>query len=457
MISETTTTTTGTDGTTTTTTTGTLGTVPVVETTTVTTNGETVRELVYVPVTPGAGSASATPTVLPLLYEEVPGSASNTTVSLPAGVGLVSVGDRTPTGSTGQQGLIKMIQSTVSESDPTRTDMVGGGQSFLDTLPANSTLWVNKIQLTAPTALPSSPSAPVVVNGAANNASSNFTGDKLEALVIDASALPAGTVVELQNVDFAVVIGNGVVVRGGSGSNVVYGGAGTQNIMLGEADDVLYGGAGDDIVGSEGGADQIFGNSGNDTLFGGAGADILHGGSGIDVVTYAGNRSRYEIVRDHGKTIVRSLDRLDDIDTLINVETIRFGDGVVQVQNDAFHTWIATLYQQVFNRQPDLGGFQYWANEYARGDTLGHIAMSFLHSAEYASGMGKAFDQLTAGQQIDLFYQHFLGREAEPAGHAYWVGRLNEGMSYEDIAHSFVVSLEMQQSYRQPDAWEFLL
>ncbi|WP_278453454.1 cadherin domain-containing protein [Stutzerimonas kunmingensis] len=446
------------NGTEQTTTVGTIGTVPVVETVTVTADGDTVRELVYVPTTTGtgAGAGSSTPTVLPLLYETVAGSTSNTTVSLPTGVGLVSVGDRTPT-TTGQEGLITLIQSTVSDGDPSRTDMLGGGQSFLNTLPQDATLWVNKIQLTAPTALPNAPSVPVVVSGAARTEASTSTADKLEALVIDATALPQGTVIELHDIDFAVVVGNGVFVRGGSGANVVYGGAGSQYILLGEADDVLYGGADDDTVGSEGGNDRIFGNAGNDTLFGGEGEDLLHGGADTDVATFTGSISRYEIVRDHGKTIVRALDRADDVDTVINVETLRFDDADYTVENAPQYTVIASLYGEVLDRQADLTGFQYWAERYAAGESMGDIALSFLYSAEYQSGSGLQFSALSTAAQLDLFYLHFLGRTPDEAGHAYWMNRIEDGMSLNDVAHSFVVSTEMQGVYAQPTAWEFLL
>lgn len=452
----TTTTTTGSNGTTTTTT-GTLGTVTVVETVTVTSSGETIRELVYVPVGTGSGAGSGQPVTLPLLYEAVPGSDSNTTISLPAGIGLVSVGNRTPTATGQELNLIELIQTTVPDSDSSLESMLVGGQSFLDGRSSASTLWVNKVVLTAPQPLENAPTTPIIVNGAANNSSSNFTGDKLEALVIDASALPAGTVLELQNVDFAVVLGDGIVVRGGNGANVVFGGAGSQNILLGPDDDVLYGGDGDDIVGSEGGADMIFGNAGNDTVFGGAGADLLHGGRDTDVATYSGSITRYDITRDHGKTIVRSLDRLDDIDTLINIESIRFDDATYTVQNQAFHVWIASLYDVVLGRQAELGGFQFWSERYASGESIGKIALSFLYSAEYESGSGKVFSELDAGQQIDLLYQHFLGREAEQAGHDYWVGRLEAGWSSIEIAEHFVHSVEMQQSYRQAESWEFFL
>lgn len=450
------TTNTGTDGTRTTTTTGTVGTVTVVETVVVTTEGKTVHELIYVPVSSGTAGGATTPVSLPLLYEQGAGGDSNTTITLPGGVGLTSIGDRTPTSSSNELGLIELIQSTVNDADSTKSGMLSSGQSFLDQRSDSSTLWINKIVLTA-TAGAAAPSTPIIVNGSANNASSTFTGDKLEALVIDASQLAVGSVINLENVDFAVVIGEGIVVRGGNGANIVFGGAGSQNILLGPDDDVLYGGDGDDVVGSAGGADQIFGNAGNDVVFGGAGADLLHGGADNDVATYSGNMARYEITRDHGKTIVRSLDRLDDIDTLINVETIRFDDQSYTVQNSNYHTWIASLYNQVLDRQPEIAGFQYWSASHVAGESIGSIALSFLFSAEHSSNTGQAFGELSRGQQVDAFYQYFLGRDADQDGHDYWINTLDSGQSLEQVANYFMVSPEIQGKYLQQNQWEFSL
>ncbi len=434
-----------------TTTSGTLGGAPVVETLTLTPGGDTVRELVFTPEA-SAGNPGA-PVILPLLYEADTGSTNTTTVSLPSGLGLVSVGDRTPV-TDGQQHLLALIGATVSESDSARLEMLSGGRSFLDALPQDSTLWVNKLQLTAPSGLSAVPGA-VVVSGAASDPTGAARGN-IEALVIDGSALPAGSEIELQDVDFAVLVGN-LTLRGGPGASMVFGDDHAQFIMLGAGDDVIYSGGGDDTLGSESGSNRLFGNAGNDTLLGGDGQDFLHGGSDVDVAVFTGSINRYEIIRDHGKTLVRSLDRPGDIDTLVNIETLRFDDADYNVENAPQHTWIASLYSAVFDRQADLDGFQYWAGRYEAGEGIGDIALSFLYSVEYQSGGGAQFASLSAAQQLDLLYQHFLGRTPDAAGHDYWMGRMADGLSINDIAHSFVLSNEMQAAYVAPNGWEFLI
>lgn len=368
---------------------------------------------------------------------------------LPVGVGLQVV-QTTSTGTT-MQGLIQAIEARTAGADQAadRDEMTGVGNTFLQALPPETPLVVRTLIPTIASGV-TQIGTPIVLTGSA------LLGGQREALVIDTRNLPSGTVIQLDNVEFAAVVG-AVRVTGGAGSQVVTGDANAQYIVLGEDNDVLYGGGGDDTVGSEGGNDRIFGNAGNDTLFGGEGEDLLHGGADTDVATFTGSISRYEIVRDHGKTIVRSLDRADDVDTVINVETLRFDDADYTVENAPHYTVIASLYGEVLDRQADLAGFQYWAERYAAGESMGDIALSFLYSAEYQSGSGLQFSTLSTAAQLDLFYLHFLGRTPDEAGHAYWMNRIEDGMSLNDVAHSFVVSTEMQGVYVQPTAWEFLL
>ena len=150
----------------------------------------------------------------------------------------------------------------------------------------------------------------IVINGA------NGTGEqdtnhpnRQEALVIDVRNLPSGTVLQLNNVEFAIIIG-AVRVTGGSGRNVAVGDDSAQYIVLGAEDDELHGGGGDDTVGSEGGNDHLYGDAGNDTVFGGVGNDTLYGGlgddsidggTGSDTASYADATSAVNIKLTFGK------------------------------------------------------------------------------------------------------------------------------------------------------------
>lgn len=105
-----------------------------------------------------------------------------------------------------------------------------------------------------------------------------------EALVIDTTNLPDDAVLTLQDVEFAIIIGNKVKVRGGAGDNIVYADGSAQNIVLGTGNDELHGGAGNDYIGSLDGNDTLYGDAGDDTLSGGTGNDSLYGGTGDDIL-----------------------------------------------------------------------------------------------------------------------------------------------------------------------------
>jgi hypothetical protein len=58
-----------------------------------------------------------------------------------------------------------------------------------------------------------------------------------------------------------------------------------------------------------------------------------------------------------------------------------------------------------------------------------------------------AFPIVTPAEQIGQLYVGYFGRAADPAGLAYWVDRLNDGMSLVAIANSFAVQPEATSLY----------
>lgn len=369
-----------------------------------------------------------------------------TTVSLPTGIGMTAYSNNAARENNGIADLIGMINDVASIRDVNA--MTSGGRSFLSLLAADSSeLWANEITLTTNSETP--PGSPVVIQG-------NSGGTGVEALVIDASALPPGTVLDLRDVEFAVVVGP-ATLTGGSGSNVVFAGEGSQSIVLGPDDDELHGGDGDDTVGSEGGDDLIFGDNGNDSLFGGAGRDTLHGGKDNDVVTYDGNMDDYYVIQVNGVITVTSKNDGSDRDTLINVEQVQFADQNFAPESHWQLQAVATLYQQVLGRQADLEGFQWWTNDIDNGLPLGGITLEFLRSNEYINKTHTVFDSLTVEEQIEELYEAVLGREADSDGHAFWLEQANNGSSIELIAGAFVASDELAEQYLQETQWDFIL
>ncbi|MCK6405225.1 MAG: cadherin domain-containing protein, partial [Rhodocyclaceae bacterium] len=74
------------------------------------------------------------------------------------------------------------------------------------------------------------------------------------------------------------------------------------------------------------GDDTLTGGDGNDTLVGGAGNDIFDGGAGNDIVEVSGTRAQYRFERTLTEIKVINTGS-GEVDTLTNVERLRFGNG----------------------------------------------------------------------------------------------------------------------------------
>lgn len=377
-------------------------------------------------------------------------------VSLPTGTGLSASGPQTALSASGALTTLTASINNVSGSGAGAAGLIANATSFLGSVGAGSLVDVRTLTITS-TSTAASVGSPIIIGG--NSAGTGAGGGSVmntEALVIDTRQLPSGHALQLNNIEFAVLIG-ATQVSGGVGNNFVVGDDSSQYIVLGEGDDVLYGGGGDDTVGSEGGNDRLFGQAGNDTLFGGEGADMMHGGTDSDVVTYTGNLADYEIIQLNGViTITRLADRSDS-DTLINIERVDFADSSFTPEYGLGLQAVATLYQQVFNRQADVGGFQWWTQSLDQGRSLGSIALEFLGSAEYGNQAGVSFANLDHDQQLDHLYLALLGRSADSEGKAFWLAQANAGVSIELIASAFVASSELSGQYLASQQWDFLV
>jgi uncharacterized repeat protein (TIGR02059 family) len=426
-------------------------------TTTVSTEQLTIAPITSNRTENAGGTATAD---VPLFWGESTRTEWATTASLPIGIGLSTEGSRAPaevqTNATALADLIFYIDDTTPSTDSGKTGMLSGGETFLNALSNIETLVVNKVTLTS--ADTTSSATPITITGTANTIVTTAGSiAPVEALVIDAQNLPTNSTLQLQNVEFSVIVGENLIIRGGEGQNKVFTTDGHQDIMCGEDDDELHAGGGDDTVGSAGGDDLIFGESGNDTMFGGAGEDFMHGGSENDDVTYSGNMSDYLITRDNGKTYVLTI-ATGETDTLVNAESITFSDGTYTIVNNQDLTQIASLYAQVLHRQADLDGFQYWASTFDNGDTIGAIATNFVRSSEYFNNTSNVWDTMSNDAKIEVFYNLMLGRTSDTEGKSYWMDAINNGiLTIEQIAGSFVESVEMQGIYTQEQGWNFFV
>ncbi len=250
--------------------------VAVVETPVTYPDGTPARQLTIPVVTAGRSESDGIPG-----YADIPlvtvGGRTALLAQLPVGYGLLVTGPSAPkTAGSSLADLIHEITQRSPSGSADQGQLIGGGSGFLGGLSGDTPLIVQAI---APTVAPgslSAPGQPLVISGAPA-----LAGSPMTALVIDGSGLPSGTHLQLDNVDFAVVIG-AMRLTGGAGSQVVFADSANQHIVLGADDDTIHGGAGDDYVGSHGGDDWLYGDAGNDTVSGGEGHDRLFGGDGHD-------------------------------------------------------------------------------------------------------------------------------------------------------------------------------
>ncbi|MBB3142406.1 hypothetical protein FHR96_003295, partial [Halomonas organivorans] len=307
------------------------------------------------------------------------------------------------------------------------SDQVSRASQWLETLPDDIPLDVRSLTPTAG----SEPDEPIAIVG---------SSDALEAFVIDATSLPSGSRLRLENIDFASIKGD-IEVIGGAGDNVIVVDNSAHLMTSGDGDDTLYGGGGDD---------RLFGEADNDELFGAAGDDLLHGGSGRDTASFEGNRDDYLITQKHSVVTLARKGATDDTDTLVNAEVMRFADGEEAIDYSNSLEWITGLYAQVLGRQADLDGIQYWAQQHDEGMERAKIAMYFLTSEEAGYRISQSEETL------DLLYSALLGRDADTEGRAYWADKLASGSSVEDIVGGFMGSEEMQGHDLEAVQWDFI-
>ncbi|MBT2802064.1 cadherin domain-containing protein, partial [Halomonas sp. ISL-56] len=372
------------------------------------------------------------------------GNANIVTATLPGRVSLQHDGSRTATDQ--DSALADLIASIVGKSPANMPEQTNVASQWLSSLAEGALLDIRTLTFSAIEPI----ATPIFLTG---NVSNNSLSAHIEAFVIDTSALPVGTQLQLDNIEFASIIGN-AVITGGSGNNIVIGDDAAQYIVLGEGDDVLYGGGGDDVIGSEEGDDRLFGGNGNDELFGGAGADVLHGGRDVDVASYQGNRDEYVVTQFHSVITVSRRDDASDVDTLINIETLRFTDDEDSISYANDLEWIAGLYAQVLGRQGDVDGVQYWAQRHDEGMSKADMALLFINSVE-------AGEQLSTQDQnmdaiLDILYRSLLDREADAEGKAYWASQIETGASLRDVAEGFMASDEMRTHDLAHTQWDFI-
>ncbi len=106
---------------------------------------------------------------------------------------------------------------------------------------------------------------------------------------------------------------------------------------------------------------------------------------------------------------------------------------------DSDHSKVLRLYQAVFGRAPDAGGFEYWVGLKQNGLSMNQMAAQWTTFPEFRTAYG---ENPTDAELIDGLYQNVLDRPGDAGGIEYWLGRRAQGMSVARLLIAFADSPE---------------
>lgn len=196
---------------------------------------------------------------------------------------------------------------------------------------------------------------------------------------------------------------------------------GDNHIIGNQANNILTGLLGNDVLYGEDGNDGLFGGRGNDKLNGGKGDDIIDGNQDIDTVYFSGMYSDYSLIGSISETL--TILGVDGTDELVNIERIVFDDKAYAYDIDGEAAEAYRLYQAAFDRTPDKEGLGYWIVAMDDGMTLQGVASSFIASQEFENMYGaNSTDEVFT----TLLYNNILNRNPDAEGMTYWLDELGQ-------------------------------
>ncbi len=106
--------------------------------------------------------------------------------------------------------------------------------------------------------------------------------------------------------------------------------------------------------------------------------------------------------------------------------------------------FVKRMYTTALGRDAEPGGLNYWELMLSAGKkSPQEIAVFFFTSEEFQN------QNLTDEEFLDRLYQTVLDRKADEEGYEYWLNKMEEGMSREDIIKSFIDSKEFQNILKE--------
>ncbi len=102
---------------------------------------------------------------------------------------------------------------------------------------------------------------------------------------------------------------------------------------------------------------------------------------------------------------------------------------------DVFTAYVTGLYHAILQRDPDPIGLAGWTDALRRGVSRDRVVRGFFDSVEHR------------GQEVDFYYQHFLGRRELAAERDVWIRAFQSGGTEASITLRFLSSAEYQLTH----------
>jgi subtilisin-like proprotein convertase family protein len=220
-----------------------------------------------------------------------------------------------------------------------------------------------------------------------------------------------------------LVISSGVLIEnayGGDSDDLITGNAAQNKINGMRGNDTLVGGLGNDLLdGGEGNDIATF--TGMDKNY-----TLLVSRSSSEVVDRTINRDGTDML-----TNIESIQFSNStLQTSWFTDAGNLASNPASA--DAFDT-LTSMYLAYFNRAPDATGLYYWASNVYQGQTFNQIAENFFNAPETQALYPNPIDTQSSVADMTVFinsvYQNVLNRTPDSGGFDYWLNGLQTGSS----------------------------
>ena len=261
-------------------------------------------------------------------------------------------------------------------------------------------------------------------------------------------------------------------------------------VITSNFNDTVIGSSDDDIISGLDGNDTLSGGAGDDVFVGGAGADIIDGGAGFDTVSFQGSVSGVtaslitgtgtggdaegdsftNIIDFIGSDFNDNLTGDGQQNFLLGLEgddvltggserdgleggagnDLLIGDGSPALSLDSVEGEVYRAFQAVFDRAPDLGGFNAFVTEVRAGRlTQEAVIAEFVESPEFQQTFGTLDNQ----GFVEQLFRNVLDREGDDQGIINFTNALEaETLTRAEVVLEFANSPEFVQLMTLPSA-----